>query len=281
MNTEPTMESIEMVKVFADADFNCRGRIAPLDVMDLMKDIEDKGLIQPVCVRPMTKDDPKRSEGYEFKLIAGFRRHMCHKILKKATILAVIRSDMGDELRARSFNLVENLQRADLTILQEAKAIEHLHKLGLGARAIGKEIGMSLGWVQVRVMLLNLPIEVQAEVVSCSISQTGIRDLFTINQSSGKEACFEAVKSIKAQKARGKKSVIVKPATKPKNKTRSRSGVEVKEFLAIVQASVGNSFATRCLAWCAGAIDDMSVHKDLARVAEEAGTEYKVPEMTL
>jgi len=276
---EPTMRALPLEQVWADAEFNCRGRISPIDVADLMRDIESKGLIQPVCVTPLLEGEEGYDKGLRYRLIAGFRRHMCHTILKKSTILSVIREDMKDEITARSFNLVENLQRADLTILQEAKAIEHLHHLGLTDTDLGKEIGMSKGWVQVRVMLLNLPPEVQSEVVSCSIPQSGIRELFTIFNKSGKDACFEAVKTIKEQKARGVRTVAVKEKGPQRNKKRARSIAEMREMMLIVQATIGNGIATRMMAWCSGAINDFEAHTDIKKAADEMGRYYTIPEL--
>ena len=276
---EPTMKSIPLKEVWADANFNCRGRILPIDVADLMKDIESKGLIQPVCVTPIPEGEEAYIHGYRYKLIAGFRRHTCHLILEKPTILSVIRTDMQNEVSARSFNLVENLQRADLTILQEAKALESLHYLGLSDTDIGREINMSKGWVQVRIMLLQLPTEVQAEVVSCGIPQAGIRELFTIYSKSGKDACFSAVKKIKEQKAKGIRVVRVKEDGPQRNKCRGRNISEIREMMGTVQSTLGNSFATRMMAWCSGSIDDLEAHKDLKKQADLEGKFYTIPEL--
>ena len=275
----PEMKALPMSEVWADSNFNCRGQISPIDVVDLMKDIEAKGLIQPVCVAPIKEGDEGYTQGYRFKLIAGFRRHMCHMILKKETILSVIRDDMKDEITARSFNLVENLQRSDLTILQEAKAIEHMHMLGLSDTDLGNEIGMSKGWVQVRIMLLHLPSEVQSEVVSCSIPQSGIRELYTIYNKSGKDACFEAVRNIKDAKAKGIRRPVVKSDGKPKNKKRGRNIAEIREMMGAVQSTIGNCFATRMMAWCSGAIDDKEAFIDLKREAENNGVLFEIPEL--
>ena len=47
---------IPLTEIDADENFNCRGKIAPIDVVDLAKDITERGLIQPVSVAPIEKN---------------------------------------------------------------------------------------------------------------------------------------------------------------------------------------------------------------------------------
>ncbi|GAG16180.1 unnamed protein product, partial [marine sediment metagenome] len=52
--SEYTVQDIEINRIWSDNDFNCRGVIVPLDVIDLVKDIDRNGLQFPICVQPIS-----------------------------------------------------------------------------------------------------------------------------------------------------------------------------------------------------------------------------------
>jgi ParB/RepB/Spo0J family partition protein len=267
--------SIPLNKIFADDEFNCRGVIAPIDVVNLAKDIEQNGLIQPVVVCKLSEP----FDGYEYKLIAGYRRFMAHKIIKKTHIEAINKTEMLDEKKARLFNLSENLQRQDLNILQEATAIKRLHELGMSIEYIAKELSKSFGWVQVRVYLLKLPLAIQNEISQGYIAQLQIRDLYTIYESHGEKEAIEATKQLKEAKARGEAGVRLKVKNaKVKNTKRIRSRGEILNMLYHIQDVIGNGLHTRCLAWTAGEISDKDLFVDLKRMADEQGITFVLPE---
>ena len=150
---------IPLTKILADDEFNCRGEINPIDVVDLAKDIElHGGLIQPVIVMSLDSERKKKYPEKDYLLIVGYRRFISHRdILNWNNIEAVIEEKFTTELEARLANLSENLQRKNLDILQEAKAIKKLRMLGISRDEVAKRMVMSMGWVQIRFMLLDLP----------------------------------------------------------------------------------------------------------------------------
>jgi len=267
---------IPLAEIFADAEWNCRGDIAPIDVVDLAKDIAANGLIQAVTVAPMEPD----AAGHKYKLVAGYRRFKAHIIIKKTHINAVINLAMKDERKARIFNLSENLQRKDLNILQEAKAIQRLVDLGISNTTIANEINQSYGWVQVRAMLLKLPEQVQSEISQGYIPQAQIRILSTIHNDGGEEPVFAAVRKLKEAKERGeKKPVEIRPKTnKQATIKRMRKRNEIMDFMAEIQEAIGNGLYTRVLAWAAGEISDHDVYSDLKIEAMKMNKPYHLPE---
>ena len=160
-----TIKQIPLDDIHADAEFNCRGDILPIDVHDLALDIKERGLLQPVIVSPYTEEQEAET-GYKYRLIAGFRRFTAHRVIQEKRILCIIRPDMVDEAEARLLNLTENTQRKDLNILQEARALTGLRALGVGEFDIAKRLGKSRGWVQVRCILLKLPEELHQEAAA-------------------------------------------------------------------------------------------------------------------
>lgn len=251
--TEMIVTSIPLDQIHYDDTFNCRGPITPLDVVDLAKDIDKRGLIQPVVIRPYSDTEISKT-GKKYLLIAGYRRYMAHRVLKKETIDAAVREDMEDELDARLFNLSENLQRKELNIYQEAKAIEKLHLLGLGEHEAAEKLTKSRGWVQIRFMVLKLPEEIQQEIAAGFFNQPQIRDLHSHFIKKGKNAAFSVAREFKDDKIKGRKGTRRKVETDKPNIKRHRSRSEIFDKQDKIREAYGNSIVTRVLAWCAGEI---------------------------
>ena len=270
-----TLITIPLNDILADENFNCRGHIAPIDVVSLAKDIQERGLIQPVTVAPLPEG---HESGKKYRLIAGYRRYTAHKVISKPDIDSIVREDMADEAAARFFNLAENLQRTDLTIVQEAKALVRLKEVGVGEVEAAERLNVSRGWIQIRYMLLALPVEVQAEVEAGYITQTQIRELYTIHKKYSEEELFAAVRKLKDAKITGKKDVTVNPnLTKPTAKRHRKRG-EIQQMMDHIQVNIGNGLHTRCLAWASGEISDSDLFDSIAEFADDNCINYIKPE---
>ena len=272
------MNQIEMIKIsdiHADEDFNSRGKIIPMDVIDLAKDIERVGLIQPVVVMQYNEEQQAKI-GCKYKLLAGFRRRYAHIVLKREEIPAIIHDYLCDA-DATVFNLSENLNRADLTILQEARAIRRLSTYAYNEEQIGSKIGKSRGWVQVRLMLLQLPEDVQKDVETGFINQTQIRELYSIYRSAGKDAVYTAAKKIKDARLQGRRGTIVDPRKLKKDAKRIRTKVEIVIMLEHIYDSIGPGLYTRTLAWCGGEISDSDLYDSIKEFADKSGKVYTKP----
>lgn len=263
---------IPMREIFPDDQFNCRGRIAPIDVVDLARDISANGLYQAIVVQPYDHAP------YKFKIICGYRRHAAFRILEKESIPAVVSYGLTD-LQARRMNLSENLKRKDLNILQEAKAIKHFKDAHMTEEEVAKDLGMSRTWVQVRYHLLELESEIQEEAAAGFLTQAQIRDIYSLPTQVER---FEAVKRIKVSKINGEKKPIrvreikVKPLAK-----RERERDEIFKMQDLIRDTVGNNFGTRCLAWTAGEISDFALMTDLKELAKQKGVYYEIPSTIL
>lgn len=261
------VEMIEMSDIHADAEFNCRGVISPIDVVDLVKDIEKNSLLQPVVVSLYT-DKERALLGKKYKLLAGFRRHMAHRVLAKTHIKALVKEKSLSDVDARFMNLAENLQRKELTITQEANALQALYNLGVGEVAVAERTGMSRGWVQIRFMLLKLPEPIQQEVAAGMIKQQEIRALYTIHKTGNAEALTKAVHKIKDAKLKGTKANLDLPATPEQAFSKAiKKQVQDKEsvlaMMTHIQNYVGNGLHTRVLAWQVGEISTEELFVDV------------------
>jgi ParB family chromosome partitioning protein len=128
-----------------------RSVFAPGPLAELVASIRESGLVQPLLVR-------RRGERYE--IIAGERRHRAAAALGLVTVPVVVR-DVADD-RLLELALVENIQRAELTPLEEAHAYERLQReLGLTQDEIAKRVGKERPTVANTLRLLRLPKEVR------------------------------------------------------------------------------------------------------------------------
>ncbi len=118
---------------------------------ELAESIRENGVIEPIIVK-------KSIKGYD--VIAGERRLKASKIAGKETIPAIIRQ-LSDEKMAE-IALLENLQRENLTALEEAKAYKSLiDKLNLTQEELARKVSKSRSHITNMLGLLRLPKEVQ------------------------------------------------------------------------------------------------------------------------
>jgi ParB/RepB/Spo0J family partition protein len=126
----------------------------------LLNSVRAVGVLEPVLLTTLPKGP--RSNGYRYKLIAGFRRYTaaCQAGLDDipARVLKGLSAAQVLEIR-----LTENLQRLDMNPIEEAKALrDYIAASGCTQDVAGRKLGRTGGWVSARLGLLRLPEEVQA-----------------------------------------------------------------------------------------------------------------------
>lgn len=132
------------------ADDNLRRRTG--DVRDLAASITAVGVIEPLVVSPTDDDD-------RYVIVAGHRRHAAAQKAGLAEVPCTIRT-LTDAERIEIM-LVENLQRADLSAIEEASGYFRLVEHGLSQKELARRIGRSARHVASRLALLELPKAVQ------------------------------------------------------------------------------------------------------------------------
>ncbi len=270
---EYTVIDIDIEKIYSDGDFNCRGTIVLIDVMDLVADIREHGLQFPIAVQP-TFDIANAPDEFDFRIVAGHRRFQSIKILQHKTIPAMVKVGLS-EVEARLLNLGENMKRQALNIVQEAVAISHLRRLGLNRRMVSEKLGVSTSWVQVRFNLLDMPEEIQAEAAAGMLNQAQIKQLYGLNN---KKDQFQAVRLIKEAKLRGQRGISVakKPEEDPFKKKRREKNV-VQDMVDHLGTTVGYGLHTRVLAWANGEISSAELYLDIKIFADDNDVEYESP----
>ncbi len=133
-----------------------RQNFDPQALAELAESIRIHGVLQPLLV---SEDGPEH-----YRLITGERRWRAAKLAGLRTVPAVIRERLADVAQLE-LALVENLQRRDLTPLEEARAFEHLRAdLALSQADIATRVGMDRSTVANSLRLLKLPADLQAMV---------------------------------------------------------------------------------------------------------------------
>ena len=265
---------VPMSEIYADPEFNCRGIIAPMDVADLAKDIKENELQFPIAVQPATDVEGVPSQ-YKYRLVAGHRRHKAFQILRYDTIPAMVKQGLS-EVQARVYNLSENLQRKELDILQEAKALKKLKALGLVQEAAAKAIGRTRSWVQVRYNLLELPEVIQKEAAAGLLNQSQIKQLYSLKTD---EERYEAVRRIKDAKLKGEGSIsVAKPPQEDPYKKKRRQKNEILEMIKHIGGQgPGYGLSTRTLAWAAGEISSAELYHDIEHECKQLEKSYRMP----
>ncbi len=160
-----------------------RRRFPAASLEELVASIRQHGVLQPIVV----SRDPVGG----YVLIAGERRWRAAKLAKLERIPAVVRENVDDADRV-ALALIENLQREDLTPIEEARAYHHLRsELGLSQEEIASRVGKDRSTVANSLRLLHLPLDVQAIVDSGELSAGHARALAAVD---GKERQTELAK---------------------------------------------------------------------------------------
>ena len=123
---------------------------------ELSASIREHGVLQPILVRPL--------EDGEFQLIAGERRWRASKAAGLATIPALV--EEIDDDTALEISIIENLQREDLSPLDEASMFDRMvREHGYSVRRLAQKLGKDKGYLENRLRLADAPEEVR-ELVS-------------------------------------------------------------------------------------------------------------------
>lgn len=153
--------------------FQTRTRFDDAKLAELASSIAATGVVQPILVRPL--DIPNR-----YQLIAGERRWLASRRVGKSTIPAIVRQ-VSDE-QTLEITIVENLQRADLNPMEQARAFQRLsQQFHLTQEQMATRTGKERASVANFLRLLRLPETVQQKVESGELSFGHARALLSLD----------------------------------------------------------------------------------------------------
>ena len=160
------------VEALEPGPFQPRGGMDKASLDELAASIREHGILQPILARP------KPGTAGVYEIIGGERRWRAAQAAQLHEVPVVIR-DLGDR-EAMAAGLVENLQRQDLNIMEEAEGYRRLlDEFGLTQEGLGQAVGKSRSHVANTLRLLVLPPEVRDLVANGVLSAGHARTLVT------------------------------------------------------------------------------------------------------
>ena len=138
---------------------------------ELAQSIKEHGVIQPIIVRKV---------GDKYEIIAGERRFRASQLAGKETIPALVR-DIDDK-EAAKIALLENLQRSNLTPIEEAKTYQTILKIdNITQDELAQNLGKSQSTIANKLRLLTLNDDVQTALLNSQISERHARSLLGLS----------------------------------------------------------------------------------------------------
>ena len=154
---------------------------------ELAESIAANGVVQPILVRPLANG--------RFQLIAGERRWLASQRAGKATIPAVVKQ--VSDVQAMEITIVENLQRADLNPIEQARAFERLSReFGMTQEQMAHRTGKERASIGNYLRLLKLPQSVQDKVANGTLSYSHARVLLTLDHAEDVENAVSKILSL-------------------------------------------------------------------------------------
>ncbi len=152
-------------------------------IQELAQSIKTYGLLQPIIVT---------GAEHGYSIVAGERRFMACKLLKWETIPAIIREYQGSSLAA--VTLIENLQREDLNIVEEAKGYKRLiEEFNLTQEVLAQRLGKSQSTIANKMRLLKLPMEIKNFLVEGKMTERHARALLKLESPEKQQQAAELI----------------------------------------------------------------------------------------
>lgn len=226
-------------------------------LQELADSIKENGVFQPILVR-------KSISGYE--LVAGERRLRASKLAGLTEIPVIIKE--FDDKEMMEISLLENIQRKDLTPIEEASAYEQLiKKLNYTQEQLAKRIGKSRANVTNLLRLLTLPQEVQNLVNDNKLSYGQARTLLALD--SEDKIIDLANRCVKeGLSVRELEDLTRKPISKVKGKGTTK---QTDPFIEDVRTRMQNKLATKVEITNSAITIKYNGTKDLNRILEKLG----------
>ena len=157
-----------------------RKEFEPQELQELADSIKAMGLLQPILVRPGS-DNPA-----EYEIIAGERRWRASCLAELETVPVIIK-DFSDQETLEAA-LVENIQRSDLSPVEEARAYQLIMEKGnLSQQTLSEKVGKDRASISNYIRLLKLPEEILSLVENGRLSMGHAKAILTVKEPSAQK----------------------------------------------------------------------------------------------
>ncbi len=158
-------------------------------LVTLADSIKQYGILQPLTVRPIPNPD---TEGAIYELVAGERRLRASKLLGLPTVPCIILQIDGK--KSAELAIIENIQRQDLNIFEEASAIAALIDLyALTQDEIAKRLSTSQSYVANKLRILRLSAFEREKILRHNLTERHARALLRIDSPEGRAAVLREI----------------------------------------------------------------------------------------
>lgn len=147
---------------------------------ELASSIEQHGIMQPIVIRPLLAREDKSTVDVTHEIIAGERRWRAAKMAGKSVIPAIERA-LSDEL-AIALALIENIQREDLSVIEQAAALQRFHtEFGMSHAMIAEVVGKARTTVSNLLRLNQLHETVKDHLATSALDMGHARTLLALS----------------------------------------------------------------------------------------------------
>lgn len=173
----PSILYVDINKIQANP-YQPREHFGEEALADLTASIKDHGILQPLVAT--------KKENGEYELIAGERRLRASKLAGLKEVPIIIKE--ADNFEKFQLAIIENIQRADLSPVEEAKSLDKLAtEFHMTHEEIGKKIGKSRSFVTNTLRLLTLPDDIRTAVSEGKINASQSRSLVSMEPDKQRE----------------------------------------------------------------------------------------------
>lgn len=225
---------VPIEKIFANPN-QPRRRFEQSDLDDLTASIKEKGVLQPLIVRPRENDT--------FEIVAGERRWRAAQAAQLHEMPVLVRE--FDDVEVLEVAIIENIQRADLNAVEEAAGYKQLmENFGHTQERLAEALGKSRSHIANLMRLLNLPLDVQKMLQDGELSAGHARALVTSEDPSAlARVIVKGGLSVRATEALVKKQGSKDKPVRKKSSQAYEKDADTKALEADLSANIGMKVA--------------------------------------
>ena len=198
---------------------------------ELAASIEQHGVMQPIVIRPLLANEDKSTDEVTHEIIAGERRWRAAKMANKTVIPAIERA-LSDEL-AIALALIENIQREDLSVIEQAAALQRFHtEFGMSHAMIAEVVGKARTTVSNLLRLNQLHDTVKDHLSNGALDMGHARTLLAL---SSKQQPIIAQKIIDGNMTVRAAEKLVKSILQPTQKAQDKNAAQTHDVERLTQ----------------------------------------------